>query len=138
GTLWVRECCRDARGYAVATDNSGVSEAGSFGDAPLPPDIVTIKYGFNGTELWRRFDGTTYYTDEGLSVATDGQSLYVAGRTNGTILGQTGSGKFDAFVLKYDLNGTFIWHRQFGTPENDVASSIIVTKNLPTLATDLC
>ena len=56
--------------------------------------------------------------DAAQTVDADG-NVYVAGYTDGTLPGQTGSGSQDAFVRKYDADGNELWTRQFGTPNDD-------------------
>ena len=45
-----------------------------------------------------------------------------AGRTAGTLPGQTWVVGSDAFVRKYSANGEVLWTRQFGTSGWDVAA----------------
>jgi len=62
---------------------------------------------------YRQFGSSEY--DGALGVATDGSgNVYVVGSTTGNIAG-TASSNGAAFVRKYDLNGTVVWTRQFGT-----------------------
>ena len=62
---------------------------------------------------YRQFGSSEY--DGALGVATDGSgNVYVVGSTTGNIAG-TASNNGAAFVRKYDLNGTVVWTRQFGT-----------------------
>ena len=108
----------------VALDATGVYVAGITGDA-LPGqvhvgglDVFVRKYDFNGTELWTRQFGTPGF-DLTVALTADSSGVYVGGQTNGTLPGQTSSGDFDAFVRKYDPNGTELWTRQFGTASFD-------------------
>ena len=56
-----------------------------------------------------------------ISPSADG-SVYVTGVTGGELDGQTHSGGYtDAFLIKYDSNGTKEWTKQFGTPSGDHA-----------------
>jgi len=50
----------------------------------------------------------------------------VAGYIGGTLAGQTSAGRLDAFVRKYDSDGTEVWTRQFGTASDDVARGVAV------------
>jgi hypothetical protein len=50
---------------------------------------------------------------------------YVAGVVGGAVVGQTGVNQ-DAFVRKYDTEGTPLWAEQFGTEANDRAAGITV------------
>ena len=64
---------------------------------------------------WVRQFGTDDYED-GNGVAADETGVYVVGRTDGTLPGQTRPvlGYSHAFVRKYDAAGTEVWTRQFG------------------------
>ena len=64
--------------------------------------------------LWIRQFGTTG-EDESWAIATDSTGVYVAGRTEGTLPGQSNTGGLDNFVRKYDHNGDEVWTQQFGT-----------------------
>ncbi len=131
--LWTREFGSadndDARGAAV--DATGVYVVGSTGRA-LPGqtsagglDAFVRKYDVNGTELWTRQFGSAGL-DAGYGVAVDATGAYIVGHTNGTLPGQTRVGGYDAFVRKYDTNGTELWTRQFGTVENEEALGVAV------------
>jgi hypothetical protein len=76
-------------------------------------DAFVRRYEHDGTELWTRQFGSAT-TDWTTGIAVDGSGVYVAGVTDGTLPGQTSSGGWDAFVRKYDYNGTELWTRQFG------------------------
>ena len=72
------------------------------------------KYDADGTELWTRqfgsSDGEFVY-----AVSADTTGVYLAGYAWGTLPGKTSSGGSDAFVCKYDADGTELWTRQFGS-----------------------
>src|SRR5436190_1126535 len=68
------------------------------------------------------------HLDPARSVVANGD-VYVAGSVDGTgaLPGQTGSGgQIDAYVRKYDVGGTELWTRQFGTGSDDWAFGIAV------------
>jgi hypothetical protein len=112
----------------IAVDASGVYMVGSalgplMGQASA--GAFVRKYDLDGNEVWTRQFGTSS-SDEAHGVAVDGASVYVAGFTSGVLPGQTNSGGIDAFVRKYDLDGSEIWTRQFGTSSRDYAWGIAV------------
>jgi hypothetical protein len=76
---------------------------------------------------WVRQFGSSQH-DGAMSVAVDPSgNLYVAGRTDGALPGQTSNGgPRDAFVRKLDPSGAEIWTRQFGTPRTDLAIAVAV------------
>jgi hypothetical protein len=91
-------------------------------------DAFVRKYDVNGGEQWTRQFGTTSWV-EAYAVAADASGVYVAGFKDccGTpfpnTLGSTGA---DAFVRKYSPDGTELWTRQFGSPDVDRATAIVV------------
>lgn len=115
----------------IAVDATGMYVAGyTYGTFPGQTragryDVFVRKYDFNGTELWTRQFGTTTY-DYAYGISVDAAGVYVAGATNGILPGQTRVGDYDAFVRKYDLNGTEQWTRQFGTTSKDYVNGISV------------
>jgi hypothetical protein len=87
-------------------------------------DIFIRKFTSAGTLVWTRQLGSP-----GLDVATcitidTSGNLYIAGRTEGALDGNVSLGALDAFVAKFDGNGTKLWLIQFGTAADDFATSI--------------
>jgi hypothetical protein len=81
------------------------------------------KYDLGGTEVWtRQFESSQ--TDEATGVAVDATGVYVSGDASAALPGQTFFGQRDAFVRKYDLNGTELWTWQFGTNTDDFAQGV--------------
>ena len=78
-------------------------------------DAFVRKYSPDGTELWTRQLGSPA-PDVATRVAVDGAgNIIVAGRTMGSLPGQTRAGYNDAFVRKLSPEGTELWTRQFGS-----------------------
>ena len=68
-------------------------------------DIFLVKYNSSGTKQWTKELGTTS-TDWGNGVTTDSSgSIYVSGHTYGGLDGNTNSGNFDIFLMKYNSSG---------------------------------
>ena len=69
-------------------------------------DAFISKYNPDGTKNWTRLLGTSGW-DEGnaLTTGSDG-SIYIAGTADGDLDGQTNSGSGDAFISKYNADGT--------------------------------
>lgn len=117
---------------AVAVDASGVYLAGSVGfrlTGQLPGDANNAfvrKYNIAGTELWTQ-QFSTVGTDAAMAVATDVTGLYVAGVAATALPGQTSAGQSDAFVRRYDANGSELWTRQFGSDGPDSAAGVVMT-----------
>lgn len=133
--LWTRQfgSVFDDAAMAVAADASGIYVAGSVGPAEIEDftndnrrDAFLRKFDANGNLLWnRQIDSVgTPQNDAALSVAVSEGAVYISGYTRGTLSGQNPQGGFDAFVSKYDLNGSELWTRQFGTKTIDTAVGI--------------
>lgn len=64
-------------------------------------------------------------------------NVYVSGHYSGTLdfdsegagLTPTSNGLEDAYIVKYDPQGNFLWMRSFGGPEGDVAYDLAVDKD---------
>jgi len=87
-------------------------------------DGLLLAYDLDGNELWTVQFGTDG-PDQAWSLATDGTGLYVTGVTGGTFPGQVASGDMDAFVAKFDFDGTQLWVTQFGTGRFDLGSNVV-------------
>lgn len=124
---WIRQfgTAGHDRAAAIAVNASGVYVAGGT-EAALPGqrsagtvDAFIGRYDANGGEVWMRQFGTTG-VDEILAIAADDTGVYVAGDTHGTLSAQGGAPAGPhAFVRKYDLKGTEVWTREFGTGHTD-------------------
>jgi hypothetical protein len=87
-------------------------------------DAFLTKYDVNGNKAWTRLLGTS--SDDwafALTTGTDG-AIYMAGKTQGNLDGQKNSGEYDAFIAKYDLNGSKVWTRLLGTSSDDEAYAL--------------
>jgi hypothetical protein len=113
--------------YPGVDDGSGSNKhaiAGDgIGDTNIPwPGLGYDNYPFFLPEipemLWIQQFGTDG-EDEGWVVSVDSTGVYVAGRTEGILPGQTNAGLHDNFVCKYDNTGNEIWTQQFGTWGSD-------------------
>ncbi len=72
-------------------------------------DAFVRKFSAGGAHVWTRQFGTSN-VDVAFDVAVgEAGSIYVAGQTGGTLPGQVWAGMRDAFVRKYDADGTELW-----------------------------
>ncbi|MFO0098155.1 MAG: SBBP repeat-containing protein, partial [Aphanizomenon sp.] len=87
-------------------------------------DAFVTKYNTDGTKAWTKLLGTSG-ADIAYSLTTgsDG-AIYVAGYTSGNLDGQVNSGGVDAFVTKYNTDGTKVWTKLLGSSVNDYAYSL--------------
>lgn len=99
--------------------------AGGYGSSGSSIAEAEVFSPISGQTLWTRQFGTAS-PDYATSISVDAQGVYVAGGTPGPLPGQSSYGSTDAFVRKYDLDGTEVWTRQFGTASYDFATSISV------------
>jgi hypothetical protein len=84
-------------------------------------DAFITKFAADGTKQWTRLLGTSANDyARAMTTATDG-SIYVSGSTNGPLNGQANSGASDAFIAKFNPDGTRQWTRLLGTSANDRA-----------------
>mgnify|MGYP002620031772 CR=1 FL=1 len=103
----------------------GQTESGSL-------DCFVRKYDIDGGELWtRQFgavneEGSAFCIPGAIAVGEDGVAL-VAGAIIGALPGQVHEGDQDAFVRRYDADGTLVWTHQFGTEQLDEALAVAVT-----------
>ena len=87
-------------------------------------DAFISKYNPDGTKEWTRLLGTSYYAEgRALTTGSDG-SIYIAGHTIGVLDGQETSGDFDAFISKYNPDGTKEWTKLLGTNSGDSGSAL--------------
>ncbi|MBD2712728.1 SBBP repeat-containing protein, partial [Limnospira platensis] len=87
-------------------------------------DAFISRFQPDGTQDWTRLLGTSGRgVAHALTTAGDG-SIYVAGWTWGNLDGQTHSGREDAFISRFQPDGTQDWTRLLGTPRTDRASAL--------------
>eukprot|EP00053_Salpingoeca_punica_P020724 m.212262 g.212262 ORF g.212262 m.212262 type:complete len:485 (-) comp19943_c0_seq1:337-1791(-) len=105
-------------GYTFSATLNGSTNAGG-------QDAFVAKFSNNGTLMWVRLLGGSG-NDVGSSVATDSAgNINVAGFTNSaTLNGSTSAGSTDAFIAKYDNNGSRLWVRLLGSNTSDVVFSV--------------
>ncbi|HEY9641991.1 MAG TPA: SBBP repeat-containing protein [Coleofasciculaceae cyanobacterium] len=118
---------------SVATDGAGnasVYVAGLMKNSPLTPATAYVaKYNSAGQEIWlKEWSGTGSSNATAVAIDKDG-NVYIAGITNASLQGSLLSSSFqggDAFVAKYNANGTKLWDQTIATPAQEYARSIAV------------
>jgi uncharacterized delta-60 repeat protein len=83
-------------------------------------DIFLVKYNSSGTKQWtKQLGATSFYvipTDRATGVAIDSlNNVYVTGTTSGDMDGNTKTGGYDFFLVKYNSSGSKQWTRQLGS-----------------------
>ncbi len=132
GTLqWTRQLGSSALDFSSGVSVDGLGNVyisgATFGSLGGPNagsnDAFVAKYDANGTLEWTRQLGTSE-TDSSSAVSADGLGfVYISGVTFGSLGGPIG-GPVDAFVAKYDADGTLEWTRQLGTSASDKSNSV--------------
>ena len=90
------------------------------------PDIILLKFDSSGTKLWHKQISTSS-DDRGNGIAIDNHNnIYITGYSKGNLDNITNSGRADAFLMKFDLNGTKQWTKLVGTSSDDIANSVVI------------
>jgi hypothetical protein len=115
--------------WSVAVDASGNSYISGSTPSSLggpnagEDDAFLAKYSPDGNLLWIEQLGTIF-DDVSYSVTLDASgNPFISGSTRGNLGGSDASGT-DAFLSKYDPEGTLLWTKQLGTVTNDISYSI--------------
>ncbi|WP_417264985.1 SBBP repeat-containing protein [Brumimicrobium sp.] len=118
----------------------GTFELSSSGYTTPPyisPDVFVSKLDENGSFLWAKSLGGVA-NDGGSDVATDvNGNIYISGSFVGTsdfnpdssTYNLTSNGDRDAFVLKLNSNGEFVWAKSFGGSQADGIKSLTIDGN---------
>lgn len=123
---------------AVGTFEGSADFGEAPGDVTLTAagqqDIFIAKIDANGMLIWaKRIGGSS--VDEANGVALDADdNVYVVGRFVSTVDFDPGAGTSnlsaggspDAFVLKLDENGDFLWAHDFGSGDNEEAEDVVI------------
>lgn len=90
----------------VAGGTNGAIEAGSTNAGG--PNLLVARYDAAGTRVWLHQRGSGAATnDNALGVAADASGgLFLGGITSGGLDGNVNQGSFDAYVVKYGIDGT--------------------------------
>lgn len=143
------------RGYSIDIDAAGnVYTTGYFeATADFDPgagtfnltasgdwDVFFSKLDNNGNFVWAKSlvnSAPTYYTDSyyGSKIEVDAAgNIYTSGRFNGTsdfdpgagTFNLTSNGGFDAYLLKLDTDGNFVWAKSWGSTGYDEGFSLSI------------
>jgi len=98
-------------------------------------DVFLAKYDSAGTKVWTKVLGTVTtdsnsISELALAVAIDtNNNVYITGYTSGTLDNQTNTGSNDAFLAKYDSDGTKVWTKLLGTTFPEFALGVAIDSN---------
>jgi hypothetical protein len=117
---------KDTRGYAVTTNVAGdIYIAGmSRNNAQERDDVFVVKYSALGMLLeWQKQWGDDG-TDDAYGISVDSSdNVYVAGRSNGSGVGQGG---YDVVLFKLASNGGTLWKEAWGGGTHDEAFGMTI------------
>jgi formylglycine-generating enzyme required for sulfatase activity len=131
--LWTRQIATPADEFNTFVAANGLGNVYIAGrtwsslGGPSAGDIDAwiAQYDANGSQVWTRQFGTSR-GDGNYAVATDELgNVYTAGYTLGGMAGPNAGG-LDAFVAKYNAEGSLIWTRQLGTAAEDGGRGVSV------------
>jgi hypothetical protein len=110
----------DDKPYVISESNGYIYVGGAtfLSFSPTATDIFILKlWASNGSLVWNRtWDGSGHGYDEVDGLQVDGNDVYVSGWAT------ENSTQTDIAVLRYDVNGTLIWSRTWGTNGVDEAN----------------
>jgi uncharacterized delta-60 repeat protein len=117
---------------ALTTGNDGSIYIGGFTSGNLDGqinsgglfDAFISKFNPDGSKAWTQLLGTP--SDDRVTALTTGSdgSIYIGGSTYGNLDGQTNSGSYDAFISKFNPDGSKAWTQLLGTGSYDSASAL--------------
>jgi gliding motility-associated-like protein len=117
---------------------SGISTSGAHqaNISSSTPDAILVKFNSNGTRIWGTYYGGSL-SDKANSCAIDSNgNIYMAGRTYSTnnistsgVHQTTLEGSGDAFLVKFDSNGTRIWGTYYGGENYEDGKSCAIDNN---------
>jgi hypothetical protein len=124
----------ESYGVTVGNDGSVYATGWTGGDLGGPNqglyDNWLAKYdNATGAVQWIAQYGTPDY-EWSWATATDSQGfVYTTGWTLGDLGGNGNAGSYDAYLTKFDSQGTLQWIQQFGTAADDEARSLFIDAN---------
>ncbi len=114
----------DSEGNAYITGATSSNLSGSVNNGSS--DAFIAKYDKYGRKKWVEMIGTESY-DLGIDIAVDsGGAVYAVGSTGGGLEGRTNFGYLDAFIVKYDADGSRRWVRTLGASGNEWCRGVAV------------
>ncbi|MBD1850720.1 SBBP repeat-containing protein [Leptolyngbya sp. FACHB-711] len=116
----------DAQGNIYLSGITNATLTPNVTDPLTGGDAFVAKLNGNGARLWHQTIEAPGTNLAGGVVVDSGGNVYITGDTIGALPGQTSAGGSDAFLAKYDSNGTRQWIKQFGTAQLDESQAIAI------------
>ncbi|MCK5852758.1 SBBP repeat-containing protein [bacterium] len=128
---WGVTSSEDDKARSVCVDSAGNTFVagmiiGNYDGQTNPGGYSSMltKFDSKGSMLWTRIFGSTA-SDYAYNITLDSsENVCIAGRTLGEFNGQTGIGESDAYLIKFNSEGSTIWTRVFGSAVFDSANSV--------------
>lgn len=129
---------KSTTGVAIAVDSNKNSYITGFTNGDLDGETFTgisdafvSKYNSSGIKQWTKFLGTSAFSNEtysrGIAVDSSGNSFITGYTGTGNLNGEIRIGTIDAFLMKFDTNGTKKWTKLIGSSlKETIAYSIVV------------
>lgn len=116
--------------FLTGTTTGNLGGTSAIGDGSVfsgQGDAFVAKIDSNGDQIWlNQLSGTQF--GNGVTAGPDG-SAYAVGTMIGALNNIIPSGPADAFVIKYNSDGTTAWTRNILTPTTDLGEKITVANN---------
>jgi uncharacterized delta-60 repeat protein len=110
--------------YMAGTTYGVLDGQVNLGSAQGKGDAFLVKYNPDGSKAWTRLIGSANSVAYALTTGADG-SIYMAGGTLDSLDGQTyAGGGSDAFLTKYNPDGSKAWTQQLGSAYFDRATAL--------------
>ena len=92
-------------------------------------DAFIAKFNSDGSKAWTKLlGGASHEVAQSVSTAIDG-SIYIAGNTMSSFDGQSNNGGIDAFITKFNSDGSKVWTKLVGGASNDNAQSVSIASD---------
>lgn len=78
-------------------------------------DAFLIKYNSSGVKQWTKLSGVAGAETAGVAITVDlSDNAYIVGNTGGNLDGETLTGTYDIFAIKYNSSGIKLWTKLLG------------------------
>ena len=106
------------------TSDEGFILAGETSISGTSNDCYVIRTDSNGDTIWAKTYGgpNTEWADDAFQMPDGG--FIISGTTN-----SYGTGGFDAYLIRIDINGDTLWTKTYGGPEDDWTASANITSD---------
>ncbi len=87
-------------------------------------DVYVLKFRPDGNRAWAKQFGTGGF-DVFYDFCVDaGGNVYLTGYTQGSLPGHSSLGYSDAFIIKFDSQGNYLWGKPVGSSQNDIGMGV--------------